>query len=87
MKKLSDILLIAGGCLLIGGIIAGVIIGRITAEQGLNLVVAVPIWLLSIVAGGGCISVSGSISEAEGNKANDLELLNQIIEKMQSENK
>lgn len=85
MKKLADVLLIIGLFVIIIGIVTGIGLGYALSDKGINLIITIPVCLLSIIAGGGCISVSGSISEAEENKADDLELLNEIIQKVKEE--
>jgi len=86
MKRLADVLLIIGLFVIIIGIITGIGLGYALSENGVNLIIAIPVCMLSIVVGGGCISVSGSINEAEENKSDDLELLKEIIEKVKEEN-
>ena len=86
MKKLSGILFKAGLSVVCAGIIGGIIAGIFTKNNGFNFSVAVPIWLFSIIGGGGCVSISGSINESEEEKANDFEMLKQIIDKVKSEN-
>ncbi|MBQ7505264.1 MAG: hypothetical protein IJT79_08115 [Ruminococcus sp.] len=84
-KKLADILFVSGICLIIVGLLAGVIIGFITGEK-FNLVPAITIWLLSIVIGTGLVSVSGSVNKVNAQKDDDEETLQQIIEKIKNDN-
>lgn len=84
-KKLADILFVTGICMIIVGALAGVVIGFLTGEV-FNLVPAITIWLLSIVLGTGFVSVSGSVNKANTKKDNDEEVLQQIIDKIKSDN-
>ena len=84
-KKLADILFVSGICLIIVGVLAGVIIGFITGDV-FNFVPAITIWLLSIVIGTGCVSVSGSVNKVNAQKDNDEEALRQIIDKIKNDN-
>ena len=83
-KKLADILFVFGICLIIVGILAGVIFGFITGD-GFNLVPAITIWLLSIVIGTGIVSVSGSFAKIDTKEKDDEEAMRMIIEKIKSE--
>ena len=84
-KKLADILFVSGICLIIVGVLAGVIIGFVTGD-GFNLVPAITIWLLSIVIGTGFVSVSGSVNNVNAKKDSDEEVMQQIIEKIKNDN-
>ena len=83
-KKLADILFVSGICLIIVGILAGVIFGFITGD-GFNLVPAITIWLLSIVIGTGIVSVSGSVAKIDTKEKDDEETMRLIIDKIKSE--
>ncbi|MGN0488478.1 MAG: hypothetical protein ACI4HO_04375 [Ruminococcus sp.] len=85
--KLPDVLFTIGICVIIGGILLGVVLGFVLGNRGFDLVSSITCWLLSIVAGSGFITVSGSINEVNQNKAKDEEFLKMIIEKVQNENK
>ena len=84
-KKLADILFVSGICLIIVGVLAGVIIGFVTGD-GFNLVPAITIWLLSIVIGTGFVSVSGSVNNVNAKKDSDEEVMQQIIDKIKNDN-
>ena len=84
-KKLADILFAAGICLIIVGILAGVIIGFITGDV-FNFVPAITIWLLSVIIGTGFVTVSGSVNKVNDKKDNDEEVLRQIIDKIKNDN-
>ena len=84
-KKLADILFVSGICLIIVGVLAGVIIGLVTGD-GFNLVPAITIWLLSIVIGTGFVSVSGSVNNVNAQKDSDEEVMQQIIDKIKNDN-
>ena len=84
-KKLADILFVSGICLIIVGVLAGVIIGFVTGD-GFNLVPAITIWLLTIIIGTGLVSVSGSVNKLNTQKDSDEETLQQIIEKIKNDN-
>lgn len=79
MKKTADILLAIGIAIIIVGIAISIVVGFF------NLVIAIPVFLLSVIAGGGCASIGGSLSEAQKEKADDLQLMNEIIEKVKNE--
>ena len=85
--KLPDVLFTIGICVIIGGILLGVVLGFVLGNNGFDLVPSITCWLLSIVSGSGFITVSGSINEVKENKAKDEEILKMIIEKVQNENK
>ena len=85
--KLPDVLFAIGICVIVGGILLGVVLGFVLGNNGFDLVPSITCWLLSIVAGSGFITVSGSINEVKENKAKDEEILKMIIEKVQNENK
>ena len=84
-KKFADILFVSGICVIIIGVLAGVIIGFVTGD-GFNLAPAITIWLLSIVLGKGFVSVSGSVNKVNTKKDNDEDVLQQIIDKIKNEN-
>lgn len=84
-KKLADILFVSGICLIIVGVLAGVIIGLVTGD-GFNLVPAITIWLLSIIIGTGLVSVSGSVNNVNAKKDSDEEIMQQIIDKIKNDN-
>lgn len=83
-KKLADFLFVFGICLMILGLLAGVMLGFLTGD-GFNLVPAITTWLLSIVIGTGFVSVSGSVSKVHMQKSDDEEELRLIIEKIKSD--
>lgn len=85
-KKLPDILFKAGLCVLIGGILSGIVLGFVTSGGGFNLSASITAWLLSVVCAGGLTAVSGSLSEVKENKEKDEEILKRIIEQLQTEN-
>jgi uncharacterized protein (DUF697 family) len=85
-KKLTDVLFILGVCLLIGGILAGIILGFVLGDKGFNLVVSIITWLLSVITASGFITVSNSLSEVAQNKQKDEEILQMIIDKVKEEN-
>lgn len=84
-KKLADILFVSGICLIIVGLLAGVIIGFVTGDV-FNLVPAITIWLLTIIIGTGLVSVSGSVNKLNTQKDSDEETLQQIIDKIKNDN-
>lgn len=86
-KKLTDVLFIAGLCIMATGIVLGIILGFLTGGNSFNLVPSITCWLLSIIIGSGFITVSSSLNEVNENKAKDEEILRLIMEKVQNEDK
>ncbi len=86
-KKLPDVLFTIGICVIIGGILLGVVLGFVLGNRTFDLVSSITCWLLSIIVGSGFITVSSSLNEVKENKAKDEEILRMIIEKVQNENK
>lgn len=86
-KKLPDVLFTIGICVIIGGILLGVVLGFVLGKGGFDLVSSITCWLLSIIVGSGFITVASSLNEVKENKAKDEEILRMIIEKVQNENK
>lgn len=84
-KKPADILYFVGICILIVGILLGIVLGFVLGEGGFNLVPAITAWLLCVIGGAGCISVSGSLNEAEEKKTEDEEFIKLIIESVKNE--
>jgi uncharacterized protein (DUF697 family) len=85
-KKLTDVLFIFGVCLLVGGILSGIVLGFVLGDNGFNLVVSIITWLLSVITASGFITVSNSLSEVAQNKQKDEEILQMIIDKVKEEN-
>ena len=81
MKKTSNILLSVGIVIIILGIVTGIIVGFF------NFIISIPICMLSLLIGGGCASIAGTLGEAQQSKADDLKLLNDIIQKVKNEEK
>ncbi len=85
-KKLPDILFFVGICVIITGVLLGVLLGFVMSGQGFNLVPSVTTWLLSIITGTGFVTVSGSLHEAKEKKENDEEFLSLLISQLKTEN-
>ncbi len=83
-KKFGDVFFVAGICIIIVGILAGVAVGFLTGE-GFNLPPAITVWLICVVLGTGFVSVSGSFQEVSQKKQDDDEMLKMIIEKVKSD--
>lgn len=86
IKKPTDIPFIVGICVIIIGVLTGIVVGLFTSEDSrINLIPAITIGLLCFVAGTGIISVSGSLSDAKQQKKNDEEVLRIIIDRVKNE--
>ncbi|MBQ5347514.1 MAG: hypothetical protein IIU39_05650 [Ruminococcus sp.] len=84
-KKPADILFFIGVCVLIIGVLVGIALGFLFGEGGFNLVPSITVWLLCVVGGTGCITVSGSLTEAEEKKRDDEEFIKLLIESVKNE--
>lgn len=80
-KKIADFLFTFGICLIIVGVLAGIILGFVTGE-GFNLVPAITVWLLCVVIGTGFVSVSGSVNKVTQATNDDEDVVRLIIEKV-----
>lgn len=85
IQKLSNILFTFGLIVIIVGILTGITLGFVTSN-GFNLVITITVGMLSLLVGGGCVSVSQSLSEVSENRKKDEEILSEILTKIQNEN-
>ena len=84
-RKTADILFKVGIGVIIAGAVSGALLGVLLSSGGFNLVPSVTVWLLSLITGTGVITVSSSLSEAGEKKRADELALEDIIERIKSE--
>ncbi len=84
-RKTADILFKIGIAVIIAGALAGALLGVIFGRGGFNLIPSVTVWLLSVISGTGIITVSSSLGEAGDKKRADELALEDIIERIKSE--
>lgn len=84
-KKPADILFFIGVCIIIIGVLAGIVLGLLFGDGGFNLVPSATVWLLCIISGTGFITVSGTLSEAEEKKKDEEEFIKLLIESVKNE--
>jgi hypothetical protein len=84
-KKLPDILFFVGVSIIIIGVLLGVLLGFVMSDRGFNLVPSITVWLLSVITGTGCVTISGSLNEAKEKKKDDEEFLKLLIEQIKED--
>lgn len=84
-RKTADILFKIGIAVIIAGAAAGALLGVIFGRGGFDLIPSVTVWLLSVITGTGIITVSSSLGEAGDKKRADELALEDIIERIKSE--